>query len=371
MTPEEKKAKGKELLKSLPSIGRTLTSLRTASATGPGADISLDKYLKENLGISQSDFLQGIGVNTKVETINNLFGYPGTEYRWVVPEILREAILTGIRQAPIYPNLIVSDQPVSQLQVTMPYVNMSDANPAKINEAETIPLGTISYGQKQVSIFKIGKGIKISDEVKNYVSLDVVGIFFRDHGIKMGYAMDSLAFDTIINGDLINGTESAPVVGVGDNTQGIAYRDLLRIWVRGARLGRNFTTMVGGEDMTLDLLDLPEFKDRQAGTTQATLTVKSPVPRNADIYVHGAIPDTSLLLIDTSAALIKLTAQPLLLESERIVSNQTEGYYSTITTGFAKMYKDASLLVDSTVDFANSGFPSFMDIDPLTLVNLE
>lgn len=82
------------------------------------------------------------------------FTMPDQSVRWVVPEIIRAAITLGLRQAPFYPNIIAGDQPVNGLQVTMPYINMSDAAPARVNEAETIPLGTISYGQKQVSIFK-------------------------------------------------------------------------------------------------------------------------------------------------------------------------------------------------------------------------
>ena len=45
----------------------------------------------------------------------------------------------------------------------------------KVNEAETIPLGDVSFGQKSVSLFKIGKGFKLTDEVKNYVSINVLG----------------------------------------------------------------------------------------------------------------------------------------------------------------------------------------------------
>lgn len=359
------------LLNELPEIGMNLLAARKGNGSDPGVDISLEEFIKSKYGLSQADYLEKIDVNTRVATINNLFTMPDASVRWVVPEILRDALTLGIRQAPIYPNLIISDQAVNGLQVTMPYINMSDAAPARVNEAETIPLGTISYGQKMVNLFKIGKGIKITDEVKNYVSLDVVSIFFRDHGIQLGYAMDALMFDVILNGNQLNGSEAISVIGVGDPATGIQYRDLLRVWIRAARLGRNFQTLVGSEDTALDVLDLPEFKDRQAGTTQANLTVKSPVPRDADFYIHGAIPEPSILMIDPSAAIIKLTAQPLMLESERIVSNQTEAYYSSLTTGFAKMYQDGSILIDQSLDFATNGFPSFMNIDPLLLVNLE
>ena len=88
---------------------------------------------------------------------------------------------------------------------------MSDAAPAKVNEAETIPLGDVSFGQKSVSLFKIGKGFKLTDEVKNYVAIDVLGICLRDFGIQLGYAMDTLAMDVLMNGNKADGSESAPV----------------------------------------------------------------------------------------------------------------------------------------------------------------
>jgi hypothetical protein len=116
---------------------------------------------------------------------------------------------------------------------------------------------------------------------------------------------------------------------------------------------------------------LPEFKERHSGTTEATLNVKSPVPKNANFYIHPGTPDQGLLLIDTTAALIKLTAKQLMLESERIVSNQTQAIYATLTTGFSKMYQDAALILSAEKKFSEFGFPEFMNIDPYLLVNLE
>lgn len=77
------------------------------------------------------------------------------------------------------------------------------------------------------------------------------------------------------------------------------------------------------------------------------------------------------MLIDKAAGMIKLTAQPLMLESERIVSNQTEAMYASLTTGFSKMYRDAIVMLDSSKAFASDGFPEYMNLDPLMSVNLE
>lgn len=376
MSETKKNLTKENLLKELPEMGKNLDAIRKGTNTELSADISMAEVVNERYGVSMDQYLSTLGIDTKKDTLQNLFTMPDQSVRWVVPEIIRAAITLGLRQAPFYPNIIAGDQPVNGLQVTMPYINMSDAAPARVNEAETIPLGTISYGQKQVSIFKIGKGIKITDEVKNYVSLDVMGIFLRDFGIQLGYAMDNLAIDTGINGDKIDGSESAPVIGVGTTSEGIQYegiqyRDLLRIWIRGSRMGRNFTSMIGGEDEALDILDLPEFKVRSNGTTEATLNLHTPVPNRADFWIHGGIPANQLMLIDKAAGMIKLTAQPLMLESERIVSNQTEAMYASLTTGFSKMYRDAIVMLDSRKAFSSNGFPEYMNLDPLMSVNLE
>lgn len=346
-----------------------LDQSRAGSSDSPTVDLSFDELVQEKWGISQSELMDKIGINTRIDTMHNIFTMPDQSVRWVVPEIIRAAVLSGVREAPFYPNIIASEQSIKGLTAVMPYVNMSDAVPAKVNEAETIPLGTISYGQKDIRLFKIGKGIKITDEVKNYVALDVMAIFLRDFGIQLGYAMDTLALDVLINGNKSDGSESAPVIGVKE-TGSFTYRDLLKIWVRGARLGRNFNNMIGGEDQAIDLLDLPEFKTRQSGTTQATLNVKSPVPNSANLWIHPGTPENQLLMIDKSAAMIKLNAKALMMESERIVSNQTEALYASLTTGFSKMYQDAAILLDSSQPFSSKGFPEYMNIDPFLSVNL-
>lgn len=368
---EFQKLKAQDLVRELPSMVQQLDGFRAGNNNHKPTEITLEELVTGKYGVSKEAFYDKLGINPKMDTMQNVFSMPDQSIRWIVPEIIREAITLGIREAPFYPNIIASDQPINGLSAIMPSINMSDAAPAKVNEAETIPLGDISFGQKSVSLFKIGKGFKITDEVRNYVSLDVLGIYLRDFGVQLGYAMDTLAMDVLINGNKADGSESAPVIGVYDTNNGITYKDLLHIWVRAARLGRNFQSMIGGEDQAIAMLDLPEFKNRSQGTTMATLNIKSPVPNSADFYIHPGTPANQLLLVDKSAALIKLTAQQLKLESERIVSNQTEATYASLTTGFSKMYNDAAILLAANKAFATYGFPAYMAIDAYLSVNLE
>ena len=352
-----------ELLHELPEIVKSMDSFRQGRNTNLPVDIHLSDMIQEKYGLSKDEYFKALNFNPKVDTMENIYSMPDQTMRWLVPEVIREAIHLGLREAPFYPNIIASDQPINTLTAVMPVVNMSDANPARVNEAETIPLGNVSFGQKSVGLYKIGKGFKITDEVRSYVSMDVMSIFLRDFGVQLGYALDSLAMSVLIKGNKKDGSESAPVIGVTDPAQGIQYRDLLRVWVRASRLGRQFRTIIGGEEQALDLLDLPEFKLRSYGTTDARLNLKTPVPNSADFYIHGGTPENEILLVDPSAAMIKLTAKQLMLESERIVSNQTEAIYASMTTGFSKMYLDASILIDADEDFKTAGFPEYMDVD--------
>lgn len=339
-----------------------LNSLRSNSQTP--VDITFREYLEMNKekynNATPEVIYDSFGINPAIDTVNNMFTMPDEDVRWLIPEIWRDAIRLGLRKAPIWPNIVSTTQTVNQTTVKMPFWNMSDAVAARVNEGETIPVGNVSYGSKQVSIYKVGRGIKVTDEVRNYVSVNIVSIYLQDFGIKMGHSLDSLLIDILLNGDQANGSESAPVVGIA--TAGtLIYKDLLKIFIRMARLGRTPNTMIAGEDMALEVLDLDEFKTRRAGTTDAKLNLKTPVPNSVDFFIHGNVPDDQVIMVDTNATVIKLDAQPLMVESERIVSNQTEATYATVTTGFAGLFRDGRIVMDQSLAFASYGFPSYMD----------
>lgn len=341
-------------------------------------DITFESYVKKKAGIlSLSALFEELGINPSIDTIENIFTLPDASVRWLIPEIFREALRLGMRKAPIWADIVAAEQTVKQLTITAPWFNMSEAAPAYVEQGETIPLGNLSFGKKQISLRKIGKGVKIPYEVRNYVSINVVSIFLQDFGVKLGQAMDTLLIQTLINGEQVNGSESAPVIGVTTPTT-LTYSDLLRIWVRMSRIGKTPTKIIAGEAAALDTLNLAEFKTNQYGgsapagiPTSNALKLKTPIPSSSDLYIHGAMPANQLLVVDPTAAVIKYNAQPLLVESEKIVSNQTEATYATLTTGFGIVFRDARVLIDKSLAFGSNGFPTYMDVDTAEVVDIE
>jgi len=340
-------------------------------------DVSFEQFINKKWGISLDALYQDLGVNPSVDTIENLFTLPDESVRFLIPEIIRDALRLGLRRSPIWPDNIAAEQQVSQLSFIQPHLNMSDAGPHYVGEAETIPTGTISFGQKTVKVRKMGRGIKIPDEVKNYVSLNVVAIYLQDFGVKLGQAIDTLMIDILINGEQTDGSESAPVVGV-DTTATLTYKDLLRVWIRMARIGRVPLSIIAGENMAIETLNLTEFKTNQFGTrgavgvpTSNALDIKTPIPSRTLYYIHGSVPTDQSIILDPGAAIIKYNAQPLLVETERIVSNQTEATYATLTTGFGIVFRDGRVIVDKSLDIDSAGFPSYMDVDAIEAVTIE
>ncbi len=342
-------------------------------------DITFESYVKKKANVaSLTALFDELGINPAMDTIENIFTLPDESVRWLIPEIFREALRLGLRKSPIWSDLVAAEQTVKGLTITAPWFNMSEATPAYIGQAETIPVGNLSFDKKQISLRKIGKGVRIPYEVRNYVSINVVSIFLQDFGVKLGQAIDTLLITTLINGEQTNGSESAPVVGI-DTANTLIYSDLLRVWVRMSRIGKTPTKIIGGETAALSTLNLAEFKTNTFGGSAPagvpannTLKLKTPIPASSDYYIHGAMPANQQLVVDPTAAVIKYNAQPLLVESEKIVSNQTEASYATLTTGFGIVFRDARVIIDSSLDFqSGNGFPTYMDVDTAEVVTIS
>lgn len=333
-------------------------------------DVTFQDVIKEKFNVTMEGLLADLGIDPSVDTVHNLITVPEMDVRWIIPEVFRSALVLGYRAAPIYPNVIAAEEQMRGLRQIIPHINMSDASPRYVGEGETIPLGTVSYGSKEFRIYKVGRGIKLTDEVVQYASLNLVSIFMRDFGVKMGHATDVLAIDCLVNGEQADGSEAAPVVGTATGTS-LTYKDLLTIWVRMGRIGRIPNTLIGGEAVAIDVLDLTEFKTPVMGRPQETLVFKSPVPQNTNFYVHGNVAADNAIIVDPTASMIKFNGWPLKVESERIVSNQTEAFYVTLQTGFAKLFTDASIIVDRSQTIVAAPLPTAMDIDPYQNVTID
>lgn len=362
-----------EILSDMKIVSQQLDALRQGADKRAPVDISFSDYVKDRWGYSpekdgdMQSFFKFIGLNAASNTISYLASMPDYNegYRFLIPEVIREAVRLGYRKPPLWTNLVADELFIEQPSIKMPYINPSDAKPTKIGEAETIPTGKLSFGQREVSLQKIGTGLKLTTEVQRYVKLNQLSIYFTDMGNQLNMAQDVMLIDVLINGD--GNSNAAPVIGVADTNDGITYKDLLRAWIRMGLLGRLPQSMLSNESIALDVLTLPEFTNNTlllAGLESGLkrINLRTPVPTNQAYDVHGAMPvSNQLMLIDNTSAALKFTSDALRIETERIVEKQIDGVYATTTIGFASLFRDARVIIDASQLYSAAPFPSWMD----------
>ena len=304
-----------------------------------------------------------LGVNPNLMTVSQLIDLD-QDSRWLVPEIFRDAIRKGLRTSPFYNKLIIGNETVAQPQVNMPYIDLSDAEPVETEEAESASKGTISYGNKTVKIMKQTMGINITYEAIQYTSINLLTIFIQDIGIKLGQKLNTALINILINGDQEDGSESAAVVGVNNTTTGVLYKDFLYGWIRGSRLGRQYSSIIAGEVMANKILELSEFKQKQQGTPLQNIVVNETLPNQSQLYVSAQVPASKMIALDPKFAAVQLTSAPLLVEGDKLVSKQIQETVASITTGFANVFRDARYVLDESLvnayDGATNDFPSYM-----------
>jgi hypothetical protein len=279
---------------------------------------------------------------------------------FVTPEVFLDPVMRGAVQSVFYPDLIAREEPVSQPTVTVPRINLSDAAMASSEEGVTIEEGSVTYDTKDVKLRKRAKGIKISYEAIQFNTLSFVELFFQDLGRMLGATLNRDCVDVIVNGDQADGSEAAAVIGV-EATPNITWYDIVRVAIQFSQLGRLGASVIGNTATALAYLSLPEVKNRAQGSALMPVTLRSPVMLPTDLYVSNRIAPGQIVIQDSSAALVQLTAQALMLETERIASKQLAGTYASIYTGFAKLQRNASIIIDSGITFAGNGFPAWMN----------
>lgn len=347
---------------SVKAIHQDLQSLREK-----GHDLSLSEYIGKSWdGAGIAKFYEEVGLDLSGMTVGKMLN-TSENNRFLLPEIIRDAIVQGLEYTPIHTSLVAASESIDGSGLTMPFIDWREADRDEVslrdtNEGATITEGQIiTWSEKQVTISKKARGLKQTYESIMWTPIDLAAIYFQELGTTLGADLDRDFIDVIINGDQANGSEAAPVIGV-TTANTLTYTDLVRAWVRFRRIGRNSTAMICNETDAITILNMDEFKRTLPANGVApsgvTLNVSSPLPSSQDILVHDSIPAKKIVLVDRARAVVQLTAMPLLIESEKIVSRQIQGEYVSIITGFANIFRDGRMIIDYSTNLTTNPGPT-------------
>lgn len=342
-----------------PSRTQFKTVMDSEETAHLGAEI-IREGIKRGMGLQQREQIAEFK-RQMIASFAPITGEQAGGQRFVSPEIFLDPVNRGVVQSTFYPDLVVTEETVDQPQVIVPRINLSDAKLMDSAEAATIEEGSISYDTKTVTLAKKARAIKQTYESIQFSSLSLVQLYMQDVGRILGHTLNGMAVETILNGDQADLSENAAVIGVESTVNGITWYDIARVAIQFGLIGRTGLQAIGNATSTLNYINLPEVKNKQfAGAALLPTMVKTPLQMPEELYASTKVPTSKLVIQDPSASLVQLTAVPLMMETEKIVMKQIQGTVVSIYTGFAKLQRNASIVIDGSIAFSGNGFPAWM-----------
>lgn len=284
------------------------------------------------------------------------------DWRFIIPELILAAIRIDYEGASMNVNWIATTINISQKEVKMPQIRRGNTVPKKTAEAESMPFGSLKFGQKSAEVYKVGVGFEITDELLERSTLDMLFTFLGELGIDMGIGADNEAITVLLNGEQSNGSESAPVIGVDNTTTGFQYLDIKRGTSRMQRLRRNVNRLISDEEDGLVITGLSRFEGFDGVTRLSNIQSILGVPETLQHDVY-AMPADQVMLLASDQCMAKLQYRSMKVEQDRNIQNQTNRVFVSDYVGFVIIRRDARLLLDKSVTFAAQGFPAYMDVD--------
>ena len=309
-------------------------------------DLTHSHYFRA-LGTNVQDYCaHEFGVDVSKITVERFF-QSDPNAKWLFPDIVREAVLTGLKRKPVYPELIARDERVQGAAYDMPYVIEVEAEEEMraIGEGAAIPESEITYGDRIVRLSKVGRGVIASYEVIRRMSVDMLRVHLQRIGERLGRGLDARLAMVLASGDM-SGSSTAPVEVNTTTKNTWTYGDIVNGFMKLA-VEHYFTPthMLANAELCKTILSLDEFQD--AALFDFAKTGNLPSPLGARLVPMQDQPANWLTILDAGYAAQKLTEQDLLVESDKLINQQWDRTYLTVVTDFAILYEKARVVVRS------------------------
>lgn len=161
------------------------------------------------------------------------------------------------------------------------------------SEFETLSRTTYEYATKSGDLSEFASDILLSEKLLIFSKFSHVSDFLEDSSSDIGMMQEKKAINVLINGDLANGDESAPVCGVQNTTTGFAEPDF------------NYVTEFMKANNTM-----PDFVIGSLGTTARTNTNTMPgastfqsIAKATGIETFASIVPANLLIFGSRKAM--------------------------------------------------------------------
>ncbi|RKX26998.1 MAG: hypothetical protein DRP45_02070 [Candidatus Zixiibacteriota bacterium] len=262
----------------------------------------------------------------------------------LMPEFMLREIKKGQAMRPELSRLVANSTTVSSNRYTPFFIDTSTDTKFSlrpIGDGAEVPQLLVNEQTHAVNVTDYGLALKASYKALRYRNTSQFRVVLWYIGFMMQSDKIGMVVDTIINGD---GNDNAASVINTDVSGTLDYDDLVKLWASFSPFDMN--TMICHIDGLKTILALDEFKDPLAGYRfQSSGELFSPL--GAALVRSDEVPTDYVIGLDNRFAIEEVVTQPLMVEYDKIIEQRFEEAVISESVTFAKVIKEASVILDS------------------------
>ena len=253
------------------------------------------------------------------------------------PEYVARAVAQGMEGADCIQDLVAAVTKIDALDYRTVDVGTGDGElpPAMGVTAEgaQLPATNIRTSAGLVRMKKRGRMLVSSYEALRFQKLDVLTVTLKQIGAYIAAAQAQDAVDVLVNGD---GNKEGISFAPGGTPN---YGDFVGLWASLSPYELN--TVAAGTAVIQKLLQVPEFKDAQAGMNfQGTGRLCTPL--GAKLIHVPSMAANKLIVLDRNAALEMVQSGDITVDYDKLIDRQLERAAISMTCGFARIFEAAA-----------------------------
>lgn len=212
-------------------------------------------------------------------------------------------------------------------------------------EGTVIPQTHVKTQENLVRLHKRGRMLVASYEAIRFQKLDLFSVMLRQIGSHIMRMHLEDAVKVITDGDGNGNAAVAYSVGtgpIGGTAGSLGYPELIDFW--GEFNPYEMNTILASPDAMLDILKISAFQEPLAGNDFHG-TGRMVTPMGAALLRCDAVAAGQIIGLDKNYALEMIRSSDVMIEYDKLIDRQLERAAITSISGFAKIFKDASLVL--------------------------
>ncbi len=258
------------------------------------------------------------------------------------PEYISRAVKQGLEESDLVANLVATTTRFDGMDYRSitSQAGGEEKELRTVAEGATIPSTTVKVQDNLVKLNKRGRMLVASYEAIRHQKLDLFSVTLRQIGAHIARMHLEDAIEVLIYGD---GNNNAATVTDVTTANTLTYDDLIGLWAQFEPYELN--TMLMGKDVMVKMLKLSEFQNPLTGLNfQGTGTLSTPL--GAQLLHTSAMPAGTVIGLDKRYALEMVCGGDVLIEYDKLIDRQLERAAITTISGFAKIFGDATKVLE-------------------------